>query len=137
MPTKRKQCLYALSLLNLKQNELLYDLGCGDGIMLLEAARSGLNAVGIEINPILYCIAKWRTRHYRTQVEVRWGNFWSVDLSRAHGVYVFLIDPYMKKFQKLMQRVHVLHTIKVVSFNFKLPHVAPIKIDNALYLYHF
>lgn len=137
MPTKRQQCQRALVLLNLQENEIIYDLGCGDGVMLLEAARSGLKAVGFEINPILYWIAKWRTRHYRHQVQVKWANFWRIDLSPANGLYVFLIDPYMKKLEKLINNTEHEHLFKVVSFNFKLPNMIPVKEQDALYLYHF
>lgn len=137
VPTKKTQCQRALILLNLQKQETLYDLGCGDGRMLLAAASLGLNAVGYEINPILCLIARWRTRRYRQQVQVRWANFWRADLSKAHGLYVFLIDPYMKKLAKLINNTSHEHLFKVVSFNFKLPNIIPVKEQDSLYLYHF
>lgn len=44
----------ALSLLNLTSDDILFDLGCGDGRLLIHAAQKipGLRCVGIEIDPV-------------------------------------------------------------------------------------
>jgi precorrin-6B methylase 2 len=53
VPTNPQRIQTALKLVNLKANETLYDLGAGDGRVLLIAARDfGAKAVGLEIGPI-------------------------------------------------------------------------------------
>jgi SAM-dependent methyltransferase len=44
----------ALSLLKLTRNDILFDLGCGDGRLLINAAQRtpGLRCIGIDIDPI-------------------------------------------------------------------------------------
>ena len=51
-PTKSERIRKALQLVDLKQDELLYDLGAGDGRVLFMAAKEfGAQAVGVEIGP--------------------------------------------------------------------------------------
>ena len=57
-PTKPDRIRKALQLVGLKTNEVLYDLGAGDGRVLLIAAKEfGAKAVGIEVAPvqIMFC----------------------------------------------------------------------------------
>ena len=47
-------------------NALLVDLGCGDGRILAAAlgAHPKLSALGVEINPPVALLARWRLRHF-------------------------------------------------------------------------
>jgi SAM-dependent methyltransferase len=59
VPTKQERIRKALQLVNLQPNEIIYDLGAGDGRVLLIAAREfNAQAVGIEIGPI-QCALIW------------------------------------------------------------------------------
>src|SRR6185437_14241003 len=89
LPTLQKQGGVALGLLNLKPGQTLLELGSGDGKMLILAARAGLNVVGIELNPFLFIISWLRTRRYRGQVRIIWGDFWRVSWPECDGVFVF------------------------------------------------
>src|SRR3990167_10959112 len=74
-PTLRRQQKIALELLDLKPGQVLYDLGCGDGRLLVAAAKAGYRAVGYEINPALAAIAYLRTRRYGGGGEGVCGDF--------------------------------------------------------------
>ena len=51
LPTRMKKVRRMLELANVQPGELVYDLGCGDGRVLVTAARRyGAKAVGIEID---------------------------------------------------------------------------------------
>ena len=58
VPTHRRKIMAALDLMNLKSNDMVVDLGSGDGNFLIAAARRGWRAVGYEINPVL-CLISW------------------------------------------------------------------------------
>src|SRR3982751_238116 len=77
LPTLKPQIQTALKLADLKSGQTLLELGCGDGKVLIAAAQRGLHVVGYELNPLLFLVAWLRTRRYRKQVRVVWGNFWS------------------------------------------------------------
>src|SRR5688572_25475247 len=79
LPTLRPQVKAALELAELRKGETLLELGCGDGKVLIAAARQGIKAVGYELNPLLALLAWLRTRRYGGNVKVVWGNFWRED----------------------------------------------------------
>ena len=135
LPTLRKQSDEALDMLELNPGQLFVDLGCGDGRLLAIAGSRGIRAIGYEINPFLFLIAWVRTRRYGRRVKVKWRSFWRADLSQADGVFVFLIDHFMKRLDKFMIRQSKNHQIKLVSNAFKIPGKQPIRKKGALLLY--
>src|SRR5512144_2575311 len=90
VPTKPERIQKALKLANLQPHETLYDLGAGDGRVLLIAARDfGARAVGLEIGPI-QCVLIWlrvTASGSGKQIKIRWGNFYKADLHDADVVF--------------------------------------------------
>lgn len=136
LPTKQAQTQAALDLLNLKPGQTLYELGCGDGRVLKQAAQRGLNVVGYELNPVLVICAWLYTWRYRKQVRIVWGNFWQADLSKADGVFVFLIDRFMVKLDHKL-KIQSKKPVKLASFAFKIPGKKPIKSRDGIFLYQY
>jgi SAM-dependent methyltransferase len=119
LPTLQPQLQVALKLTKLQQGQTLLELGCGDGKVLIAAARQGLNVVGYELNPFLALVAWLRTRRYRKQVKVIWGDFWRYDWPPADAIFVFLLPKYMKKLDGKIERYNH-KPIKLVSFAFEI-----------------
>jgi precorrin-6B methylase 2 len=92
VPTKPERIRKALKLANLQPNETLYDLGAGDGRVLLIAARDfGAKAIGIEVGPI-QCALIWlraTASGFGKQIEIRWENYYQVKLKDADVVFVY------------------------------------------------
>ncbi len=133
LPTLKPQAQAALELLDLKPGQTLLELGSGDGTVMLAAAKAGLNVVGIELNPIL-CVVTWlRTRKYRKQVKIIWGDFWRTPWPEADGVFTFLLDRYMPKLDERMQIVKK----PLVSFAFKIPGRKPTAEKSGVFLYRY
>ena len=81
-----------LKIAKIKPGDVVYDLGSGDGRILLEAARHfGARAVGIEIDPLRYIITKIKIHVLNLQdsVQIIWGNFFKQDLSNADIIIVY------------------------------------------------
>jgi ribosomal protein L11 methylase PrmA len=53
LPTLDKPMKAALELAELKPGQTLLELGCGDGKVLIAAAKQGVHATGFELNPLL------------------------------------------------------------------------------------
>lgn len=137
VPTLASQQKAALKLLQLKKGDTLLELGCGDGRVLLAAAKQGIHSVGYELNPILFVVAKVVTWRYRKHVKVAFGDYWRVEWPEVEGIYVFLLDKYMEKLHKKITQTYRGKNVKVVSFAFKIPHQKPTKTDGGLYLYEY
>lgn len=137
LPTLKKQSYQALDLLQLKPGQTFLDLGSGDGRLLVWAAKNNLNAIGIELNPILFLISRIVTFRYRKQVKVIYGNFWPQSWPQVDGIYIFLHPRFMTKFLSKLKKEYSNSEVKVVSYAFKIPGVKIEKESGALYYYEF
>ncbi len=140
LPTRRKTALTAMELLKLKPGDQLVDLGCGDGSVMLAAARLGIKSVGYELNPVVFVVAWLRTRRYRKLVTVKFGNFWHQPLPETTtAVFTFLhtrfmscLDTYLVKEAKRLDK-----KLQLVSYTFEVPGKKPVDSKPALYLYQY
>src|SRR5438105_4258164 len=97
LPTLKPQVKTALELADLKPGQTLLELGCGDGRVLIAAAKRGCNAVGYELNPIMAAFCWLRTRRYRRQIRVVWGDFWQKTWPPADAIFTFLLPKFMSR----------------------------------------
>jgi len=91
-PTGLNRIRQALKLVNLQPDEVLYDLGSGDGRVLIIAAREfGARAVGIEIGPVqrAFSWVQVRRNGVRHKVRIEAGSFYYADLHEADVVFVY------------------------------------------------
>lgn len=119
---------------DLKPGMTLLDLGCGDGKILRFAAQNGIQAVGYELNPILFLFCKLTTFRYRKLVKVFYGNFWQKKFPKTDVVYVFLLPKLMPKLNQKFVDDEIKDT-KLVSFSFPIPNKPVTKELNNLFLY--
>ena len=136
LPTLTPQVKIALKFADLQKGQTILELGCGDGKVLIAAAKRGYRAIGYELNPILAAIAWARTRRYGNLVKVHCANFWTVNLPPAEAVFVFLLPKYMSKLEvKLLQTFP--KGVKLVSFAFTVPDRQPAREEQGVYIYKF
>lgn len=137
LPTLSPQIKTAFEMLELKPGQTVLELGCGDGRVLVEAARRGLKATGYELNPILVLCARIYTWRYRHQVKIIWGNYWAMEWPETDGIFVFLLDKYMKKLDKKIMQTYEGRKIKLVSFAFQVPGRRAVSERSGLFLYNY
>lgn len=92
-PTSREKVRRMLEMSGTGPSDVVYDLGSGDGRIILEAARTyHARAVGIEADPLRVLLSRLAVKvlHAGDRVKVVWGNFFHIDLSEATIVTVFL-----------------------------------------------
>jgi len=132
VPTKPERIRKALKLANLRPNETLYDLGAGDGRVLLIAARDfGAKAVGIEIGPI-QCALIWLravASGVGSKIQIRWENFYKANLSDADVVFVYATSKEVVKLAPHLER-QLKRGARVVSISADFPEWEPQEFDN-------
>jgi SAM-dependent methyltransferase len=104
-------------------DDVVYDLGCGDGRMIVTAARHyGARAVGIEIDPFryLWCQLLIAILGLRDRVRVMYGDFFAKDLSGADVVTCYLLQSTNEKLQGKLKR-ELPPSARVVSSDFSFP----------------
>lgn len=135
LPTLRSQTETALDLLDLRPGQTLLELGSGDGRVLIAAAQRGWQVVGIELNLLLVIISWLRTRRYRRQIKIVWGDFWRTPWPTADGVFVFLLRKYMPKLDSRLRQTG--QPVRLVSFAFAIPGREPDEQKNNVLLYRY
>lgn len=112
--------------LTLCSEDVVYELGSGDGSFLVWCAARNPNIrfVGVERNPVLVAIARWRARKGNlSNVEFRMENLFTTDISSATKLYVYLLNPVMRR---LLPKVRCeCPFVRVVSLAFVFPDVQP------------
>lgn len=136
LPTLRPQLRAALELADLKPGQTLLELGCGDGKVVLAAAKQGIKVTGYELNPILAAVAWLRTRPYGRNARIVWGDFWSRPWPPADAIFVFLLPRYMPKLNNVVTR-KAAKPVKLVSFAFTVPDKPPTREKAGVYLYEY
>jgi SAM-dependent methyltransferase len=139
VPTRRKDMERILKLADLKPGEIFYDLGCGDGRLITEAARNGASAEGFDISLMSYFMARTRIALERSKARVHFKNFFRQNLSGADIVYLFLTPSAMPKLKKKLE-AELKKSSRIISYAFTVPGLEPSAVDKqpgrqTIYLY--
>ena len=104
VPSHRKYVRLAFTkLYHLKPDDVLVDLGSGDGTVLRIAASKGATAIGYELNPLLVVISQILARGDKRQ-QTRIGDMWLVKIpEETTVVYVFGVNRDSKRLTKKLQ----------------------------------
>lgn len=138
VPSTNRTADSMLKLAKLKKGMHAYDLGSGEGKLLLRIAGAGAKATGIEINPLLVLVSFIRTRMdvNRNLITVAWKSFWNCDLSDADAVFIYLLPLRMEKLEKKLMQECRKGTV-IISNSFLFPHLKMSRQDteNHVYVY--
>lgn len=94
VPTPESVVDEMLRLANIKKDDVLYDLGSGDGRIVITAAkRYGIHGVGIDLNPerIREAQANAKTAGVASLVTFKLMDLFKADISRATVVTMYLL----------------------------------------------
>lgn len=123
----------------LTDKDVVVDIGAGDGVVLRSVARHGARAVGFEINPILFVIARllsWKD----PLVDLRFANFWVSALpDDTTIVYAFSVKRDNARLaHKMQQEANRLHRpLILLSHGNPLDTIQPDKTFDAYFRYTF
>jgi len=131
-PTPQEVVNRMLALAGVHKGDVVYDLGAGDGRIVIAAAKKyGVKAVGYEIDPGLAKLARENVRKQGVEklVEIREQDFMSADLSPATVVTLYLSQD-----GNLAVRYKLLRELKpearVVSYTFDMGDWQPKVVES-------
>lgn len=116
--TNRDTIKKALKLANIKKNDVFYDLGCGNGDVIIEATKMGAKCVGYEISPYYYILSKIRTSRNKN-IEIRFRNIKNVDLKYADVIYCYLLPKFLEKLSPKFQN-ELKPSARLISIGFPI-----------------
>jgi precorrin-6B methylase 2 len=132
VPSNKKIIEEALKLAELKENEVLYDLGCGDGkVLIIGAKKFKAQTIGYELSFLRYLITKANIliNGCKNKARVYFQDLYQANLSQVDVIYIWLTP---KAFPKLKEKFNKELKIgtRVVAFSSPLNFWQPDKVLN-------
>ncbi len=131
IPSPLRLIYEALSLARVGPCDIVYDLGCGDGRVVVIAARDfgAKRAVGVEIDEALATIARLRASEegVGNRVEVVEDDIFEVSVSEATVVYIYMYKSINERLAAKLSRELRLGA-RVVTLDFPVPQWVPLRI---------
>lgn len=120
--TNKKIARAMCKLAKVEENDVVYDLGSGDGTALITAAKEfGAQGIGVEIDPLRFILATLMTRIIRINYRliIKRKNFFDEDLSSATVIFVYLVpktlNRLLPKFKKELKK-----GTRIVSYRYEM-----------------
>ena len=137
VPTETGLVERVMELGKVKKGDVFYELGSGDGRMIIAAALRGAKAYGVEIDRLRVWYSRawlWFLRLKNAQIIKK--DFFKTDLSMADIVFLFLLPETMEKIKPKLKK-ELKPGARIVSYGFTFKDWEPVKIDSHKGLYGF
>jgi precorrin-6B methylase 2 len=132
VPTGPETVAAMLKLASVKKNDLLIDMGCGDGRIVIAAAKEyGTHGIGVDIDPERIKEANQNARNegVANLVEFRQGDLFDTDIRKATVVTLYLLPEVNMKLRPKLWR-ELKPGTRVVSHSFDMGDWKPDKEEH-------
>ncbi len=147
VPCEKKELPRIFEVIALKDNEIFYDLGCGDGRVVFYAARNFKSkAIGIELS-LLFFLYSWVKRIFsrdKSNITFKLKNLFHEDLSKADAIYVYGMPRVLEKRLRYKLEKELKEGARVIAYGFPIKGLNPESIrrpdekhKKSIYLYRF
>lgn len=140
VPTNDPLVTRMLEMAQVGSNDLVYDLGAGDGKIAIAAAKQfGARAVGVEYNPEMVKLAQClvRSAGVGDKVKILQGDIFETDFSSATVITLYLLPELNVRLRPTILKMKP--GTRVVSHSFLMeewqPDESSVSIDGAAYLW--
>lgn len=138
-PTNKKDIKLILDALEIQNNQVVFDLGAGDGLVLLEAAKEAHKKkldtvfIGLEINPVLVLILLIRRMFHpnRKNIRIVLGDMFKDDFKKYlnkndSAVFYMYISPWF--LEKVTRRlISIGNQTTIVSYMYAIKSLSEIQ----------
>ena len=119
-----------LEMAEVKKGDVVYDLGCGDGRIVVAAAKKfGVKAVGFDIDPqrVKESLENVRTNHVENLVTIKEADIFTLDLSEASVVTLYLLPSLNVKLMPQLAKCKP--GTRIVSHDFDMRGAKPVDVQ--------
>jgi hypothetical protein len=123
----------------LSDDDVVFDAGSGDGLVLREVSRRGARGYGYEINPIFWALSRILSAG-DAKVRISLRNFWLSPLPEDMTLfYIFSVSRDGKRLVAKLEkeRTRMGRPFTVVCYGSPLPGKEPTRVFEAYCLYDF
>jgi precorrin-6B methylase 2 len=129
VPTPQEVVDKMLELVAVKKTDLVYDLGCGDGRIVVTAAKKyGCKAVGFDVDPKRIKESKANVKKNKMEhlVTIERKDIFKLDLSKANVITLYLLPSLNVKLIPQLEKLKP--GSRIVSHDFDMRGVKPDKV---------
>jgi tRNA G37 N-methylase Trm5 len=129
VPTPQEVVDKMLEVAEVKKGDTVYDLGCGDGRIVVTAARKyGVKAVGFDIDPQRIKESKENVEKNKVGdlVDIRQEDIFTLDLAKANVITLYLLPSLNVKLMPQLEKMKP--GSRIVSHNFDMRGAKPKKV---------
>jgi tRNA G37 N-methylase Trm5 len=130
VPTPQEVVEKMLELAEVKKGDVVYDLGCGDGRIVVTAAKKyGVKAVGFDINPVRVkeSLDNVKSNKVEHLVTIKRADIFTLDLREATVVTLYLLPELNVKLMPQLAKLRP--GSRIVSHDFDMRGAKPVKIQ--------
>lgn len=139
-PSNRKDLPLIIKALSLVNDQIIYDLGAGDGTVIFEAARNAYQKkmntrfVAVEINPALIVLLYIRRllHPYKKSIKIIWGNMFTMQyngLTRQSvsslTFYLYISPWFIERVAEKIKKTYP--NARIVSYMYPIPKLKAVK----------
>ncbi len=133
VPSARKRHKTMLKLADLSDDDVVYDLGCGDGRLVFSASKFAGKACGYDLSIPLVIYGKIVSL-FHPRAQIRFGNIWKQDYQDATVIFCYLMPKAMVQFHKEIWP-NLKPGTRVISNAFPIHELRPDQKEDKVYLY--
>ena len=129
VPTPRKVVEEMLRMAELRPDDVVYDLGCGDGRIVIAAAQlRGVKAVGYDIDPerVKEARANVRAAGVEHLVRIEQADVFTLDLTGASVITLYLLPQLNVRLMPQLARLRP--GARILSHNFDMRGAKPVEV---------
>lgn len=129
VPTPQEVVDKMLEMAQIRPGDVVYDLGCGDGRIVVTAAkRYGVKAVGFDINPerVKEALENVRANKVEHLVTIKQADIFTLDLSEATVVTLYLLPSLNVKLMPQLAKLRP--GSRIVSHDFDMRGAKPVEV---------
>ena len=144
VPTNNRTVKKMIAAAKLTKKDVVFDLGCGDGRLLIAAEKNHVKrSIGFEIAPLVYLLALARKFLSKSKAQIKFKNFFDTSISDATVVFCYLIPAVMPNLATKLQTECKKGT-RIISNTFQIIGMTPYKVlkknpvdrTPSIYIYH-
>lgn len=118
-----------MTLTEVGSNDVFYELGSGDGRLVIAAALRGAKSFGIEVDFLRVLYSRvWIFLLRLKNAAIIHGDIFKVDLSQGTVICSYLLPETNEKLEPKLERELAKGT-RVVSVGFEFPNWKPVRVD--------
>jgi SAM-dependent methyltransferase len=131
VPTPQPVVDKMLEMAQVKKGDVVYDLGCGDGRIVVTAAKKfGVKAFGFDIDPqrVKEARENVRTNNVEHLVTIRQADIFTLDLTPASVVTLYLLPELNVRLMPQLQKLKP--GSRIVSHDFDMRGAKPVQVHH-------